>query len=53
MEGLASKKNYLRIVIGGGGGLKAHMRAQGKTNVVGLCTNCTKNEVTYFLCSLY
>ena len=49
-EGLASKKKkYVRILGGGGGGLKGHMRAQGKTSVVGFCSNYTKNEVTYLL----
>ena len=44
MEGLVSKKNYIRIVRGGGGSPKAYICVQGKTSVVGLSTHYTKNE---------
>ena len=46
VEGLASKKHYARIVHGRGVRPKAYMFVKGETGVVGICTPCTKNEVS-------
>ena len=51
MEGLVSKKNYLRIVSGVGGRLKAYICVQGEKSVVGLCTYCTKNDIWFHIWS--
>ena len=48
VEGLVSKKYYVRIVRGGGVNPKACMLHTWEKSVVGFCTHCTKNDVFHY-----